>query len=100
MRRTLEIRGGRVIDPANRLDAITNVYIVGSKIAGIGTPPEGFKSRDDVQLLTGVTTGADRAAVHQDARPIEAGQGHQGALHRIALDAPPVVTGVQHRVVA
>lgn len=49
MRRTLEIRGGRVIDPANRLDTVTDVYIVGSKIAGIGTPPEGFKSKNVIE---------------------------------------------------
>jgi dihydroorotase len=38
----LLIRGGRVIDPANGLDTIADVYIQGSRIAAIGEAPEGF----------------------------------------------------------
>lgn len=36
------IQNGRVIDPANGIDAVQDLYIAGSKIAGIGNAPDGF----------------------------------------------------------
>ena len=36
------ITGGRVIDPANGLDASVSVWIADGKIAAIGDPPDGF----------------------------------------------------------
>jgi dihydroorotase len=39
---TIEIRGGRVIDPANQIDAIGSVYIAGGKVVGIFTKPLDF----------------------------------------------------------
>lgn len=39
--RTL-IRGGRVIDPANRIDAVMDVYIANGVIAAVGHAPAGF----------------------------------------------------------
>ncbi len=36
------ITGGRVIDPANGLDALVSVWIADGKIAAIGDPPDGF----------------------------------------------------------
>ena len=39
----IAIRNGRVIDPASRLDSMSDVFIVGEKIAAIGTQPAGFK---------------------------------------------------------
>jgi len=36
------ISNGRVVDPANRSDAVQNVYVSGGKIVALGAAPEGF----------------------------------------------------------
>ena len=36
------ISNGRVVDPANRTDAVQNVYVAGGKIVALGTAPDGF----------------------------------------------------------
>ena len=36
------ISNGRVVDPANRTDAVHNVYVAGGKIVALGTAPDGF----------------------------------------------------------
>lgn len=38
------IHNGRVIDPANQHDSITDLYIVDHKIAALGQPPKSFKA--------------------------------------------------------
>lgn len=38
----LQIKNGRVIDPANQCDAVRDVYIADGKIAAIGAAPAGF----------------------------------------------------------
>ena len=40
----IEIRGGRVIDPASQFDEVASVFIADGKIAGIGQTPAGFKA--------------------------------------------------------
>jgi len=40
----LWIRGGRVIDPSQSLDQVTDVFIANRKVVGLGKPPEGFNS--------------------------------------------------------
>jgi len=42
------IKQGRVIDPANAIDAICDVYIANGKIVSIGNAPEGFKARKTI----------------------------------------------------
>ena len=37
----LILRGGRVIDPSQRLDAVSDVGFAGGKVAQIGARPEG-----------------------------------------------------------
>lgn len=37
------IQGGRLIDPANRIDAQTDLFIAKGRVAGIGTAPDGFR---------------------------------------------------------
>ncbi|MGE0383963.1 MAG: dihydroorotase [Gammaproteobacteria bacterium] len=39
----IHIRGGRVIDPANGVDAIRDVYVAGGRIAAVGRKPAGFR---------------------------------------------------------
>ncbi len=36
------IHGGRVIDPANNVDEVQDLYIAGGKVAALGTAPGGF----------------------------------------------------------
>jgi len=36
------ISNGRVVDPANRTDAVQNVYVAGGKIVALGSAPDGF----------------------------------------------------------
>ncbi|WP_338766867.1 dihydroorotase [Massilia sp. METH4] len=38
----LHIKNGRVIDPANGVDAVQDLYIVDGKVAALGAAPEGF----------------------------------------------------------
>lgn len=36
------IQGGRLIDPANSIDAVQDIFIADGKVAGVGRAPEGF----------------------------------------------------------
>lgn len=38
------IQGGRVIDPANQIDQVTDLYIVDGKVAALGSAPEGVEA--------------------------------------------------------
>ncbi|AMO37730.1 dihydroorotase [Thauera humireducens] len=38
------ISNGRVVDPANRTDAVQNVYVAGGKIVALGSAPDGFQA--------------------------------------------------------
>ena len=40
----IHIQNGRLIDPANKIDAQHDLYIVDGKIAGVGTTPAGFSA--------------------------------------------------------
>ncbi|EXI92443.1 MAG: Dihydroorotase [Candidatus Accumulibacter sp. BA-94] len=42
---TLQIRNGRLVDPANGVDARLDLFIVGGHIAAIGQPPPGFTAQ-------------------------------------------------------
>ena len=44
----LHIKQGRVIDPANQVDTITDLYIVDGKIASIGSAPHNFVSEQEI----------------------------------------------------
>ena len=39
----IEIKNGRVIDPANNLDARQSLFIAGQLVAALGQAPDGFK---------------------------------------------------------
>lgn len=45
---TIQIKNGRVIDPANKIDAVQDVFIADGRIAAIGTAPAGFEARQVV----------------------------------------------------
>lgn len=44
----IKIQGGRVIDPAQQLDQVTDLYITDGKIAAIGDAPEGFNAEQTI----------------------------------------------------
>ncbi len=45
----IKITNGRLIDPINDLDTVTDVYIANSKIVGIGKPPKGFQATAEIE---------------------------------------------------
>jgi len=49
--KSIRIHGGRVIDPANTIDAIQDVYIASGRIAALGTAPDGFRA--DLEINAG-----------------------------------------------
>src|SRR5690348_18418830 len=40
----VHIKGGRLIDPRNRIDAKQDVFVADGKIAALGRPPAGFRA--------------------------------------------------------
>ena len=42
---TIQIKNGRVIDPANKIDAVLDVYVADGRIAAIGNRPSGFDAK-------------------------------------------------------
>lgn len=44
----LQIKNGRVIDPANNIDAQQDVFIADGRIAGVGTMPAGFSAGQSI----------------------------------------------------
>ncbi len=44
----LHIKNGRVIDPANQIDQVQDLFIVDGKIAAIGAAPAGFTADDSI----------------------------------------------------
>ncbi len=42
MSMNLQIKNGRVVDPANKIDAVQDVYVADGRIAAIGAAPAGF----------------------------------------------------------
>lgn len=45
---TLRIAGGRVVDPANGLDAECDLYIERGRVVGVGSAPAGFSARREL----------------------------------------------------
>lgn len=44
----IKISGGRVIDPANNVDQVCDLYVSGGKIAALGSAPEGFEAEQQI----------------------------------------------------
>ncbi len=42
------IRGGRLIDPANDIDTVTDLYLAGGRVAAVGQCPEGFAAEREI----------------------------------------------------
>ena len=44
----ISILGGRLIDPANALDQITNIHIAAGKVVALGDAPAGFEAGQSI----------------------------------------------------
>jgi dihydroorotase len=44
----LQIKNGRLIDPANGIDAVTDLFIIDGKVASIGSAPAGFNAGNSI----------------------------------------------------
>jgi len=111
------IRGGRLIDPANQVDTVTDLYIQEGRITAIGEAPAGFSAATQIDaggkwLLPGL--------VDLQARLREPGQKHKGTIAsetaaaaaggittlccppdtNPVIDSPAVAAQIEHRVEA
>lgn len=50
----ISILNGRIIDPANKLDQVTDLHIAAGKIQAIGQAPEGFKAERTIDAVNQV----------------------------------------------
>lgn len=73
----LHLRGGRLVDPLNKIDAAKDVYIEDGRVVGIGTAPAGFKA-DRVVDATGLVVAP--GLVDLSARLREPGYEYKATL--------------------
>ncbi|MFN2309140.1 MAG: dihydroorotase [Gammaproteobacteria bacterium] len=108
------IRNGRVIDPANQLDLIADVFVQRGKIVGIGTAPEDFRADHEIDARGRLVCPG---LVDLSARLREPGQEHKATVESEAraavaagittlccppdtdpvIDTPAVVELIRHR---
>ncbi len=80
---TIQIKNGRVIDPANKIDAVLDVYVAHGKIAAIGSKPSGFEAKQVIDA-TGLVVAP--GLVDLSARLREPGYEYKATLES-ELDA-------------
>lgn len=73
----IHIHGGRVIDPANELDAVTDVYIEKGKIIALGNAPDGFSAEVEINAIGNVVCPG---LVDLAARAREPGAEHKATI--------------------
>ena len=73
----IAIRGGRVIDPAQQLDTVTDLFIAAGRIAGIGEPPADFVAE---QLIDATGRIVCPGLIDLCARLREPGQEHKATI--------------------
>jgi dihydroorotase len=73
----LWIRNGRVIDPANKIDAVQDLWIADGRIAAIGSAPAGFDAERSIDA-TGLVVCP--GLVDLSARLREPGQEHKATI--------------------
>lgn len=71
------LRGGRVIDPAHQLDAVTDLFIAEGRIAGIGEPPAGFVTERELEVRDRIVCPG---LIDLCARLREPGQEHKATI--------------------
>ncbi len=110
----LTIRGGRLIDPANNIDAQQDIYISEGRIAAIGIAPEGFVAEQEIDASGHIVCPG---LIDLQARLREPGQKHKGTIAsesraaasagittlccppdtRPVIDTPAVAEQIRHR---
>jgi dihydroorotase len=87
----LRLKGGRVIDPANKVDDILDVYIADTRIAALGDAPEGFASAQEIDVGGCIVCPG---LVDLCARVREPGQEHKAtiATESVAAAASGITT--------
>lgn len=73
----LHIHGGRVIDPANNVDAMLDLYIANGRIAALGAPPDGFTAHRKIDASGCIVCPG---LVDLCARVREPGQEHKATI--------------------
>lgn len=80
----IEIKKGRLLDPANNTDQIADVFISDGVIAGIGKAPKGFKSQSEINAKNQIVCPG---LVDLCARLREPGQEHKATIASETLAA-------------
>ena len=80
----IHIKNGHSIDPKNKIDAKTDVFIVAGKIAGIGSTPDGFVANQTIDATGLIVTPG---FVDLSARLREPGSEYQATLNSELLAA-------------
>jgi len=110
----LHIKNGRVIDPANKIDAVTDLYIADGRIAAVGRAPRGFRATEVIDAKKLVVTpgwvdlSARMREPGQDQKATIAGETRAAAAGgvttlccppdtRPAIDTPAVVELIHQR---
>ena len=75
--RNLRLKGGRVIDPANKVDDVIDVYIANGRIASLGDAPDGFATERDIDASGCIVCPG---LVDLCARVREPGQEHKATI--------------------
>lgn len=71
------IRNGRLIDPANQIDTVLDIYIAGERIAALGQPPAGFEAELQIEASGQIVCPG---LIDLQARLREPGQKHKGTI--------------------
>jgi dihydroorotase len=77
MNQNLCLKGGRVIDPANKIDGILDIYIVDGRIAALGGAPEGLGTAREIDASGCIVCPG---LVDLCARVREPGQEHKATI--------------------
>lgn len=73
----IQIKNGRVIDPANGVDAVQDVFIVDGKISALGQPPANFNATQTIEASNQIVCPG---LVDMRARLREPGFEHKGNI--------------------
>lgn len=113
----LAITGGRVIDPANQVDQVTDLYVADGRIAAVGRAPDGFSADEVIDARNHVVCPGlvdlcarlrEPGSEHKTTIAVEVRAAIAGGVTTLCcppdtqpvIDAPPVVELIQQRAVA
>ena len=73
----IAIRGGHLIDPANGIDAVQDLFIAEQQVIGVGLPPTGFRSDQEIDASNQIVCPG---LIDLCARLREPGQEHKADI--------------------